>query len=459
MKPLIALATVADSRSDFYSLREPLVSEERQAVGWLCEEFSVLESDPIRSNSELQAFVQTAKQASPAALVVHIPIWGDPIFSLQLANLLSLPVLLLGNDRPDTSSLVGILGAGGALDQAGLAHQRVFEHRSEGGRRQVRAFLRAACALQQLRGQKLGLFGGRSLGIFTTIADPAQWQRLFGVDVEYFDQLEIVQVAENLPQEELDRFLTWFTRRLGSITHSNVFTPPVLEKQMRSYLATKKLIQDYGIDFVGVKCQPELSDGYVTQCVSHMLHNGRLDAGGEKDSVVHACESDADGALSMQILRLISGGMPAGLLDVRWYNPANKTFVLANCGALAASFFATPVDPDGFSSIHMGEHVFGLGGGGALPGVITPQPVTLARLCRKNGEYWMAILPGEVINPGAGELSAVTPAFPKALVKTEAGADFLAVFGSNHIHMVSGNYSEELATFCRLVGIHSQIWQ
>jgi L-fucose/D-arabinose isomerase len=458
MKPVIALATVADSRSDFYSMREPLVEEERLAIRWLCEEFPVLESGPLRSQPELRAFVKTAQQAFSAALIVHIPIWGDPIFTLQLANQLSLPVLLLGNDRPDTSSLVGILGAGGALDQVGIAHRRVFEHTSPGGRSKVRAFVRAAGAIHQLHGQKLGLFGGRSLGIFTTVADPAQLQRLFGVDVEYFDQLEIVQTAESLPQEEVDRHLSWFTKKLGNITFSGGFTPLAMERQMRSYLATQMLIQDNHIDFAGVKCQPELSDGYVTQCVSHMLHNGHLDAGGKKETTVHACESDADGALSMQILRLISGGQPTALLDVRWFNPAKHTWIMANCGAVAASFFATQDDPDGYSSVQMVEHVLGRGGGGAIPGVISPQPVTLARLCRKKGEYWMAIVTGEVVAPDLQELSRVTPAFPKAFVRSNAGEDFLSNFGSNHIHMVSGNFSDELTAFCQLAGIQSQTW-
>jgi len=83
----------------------------------------------------------------------------------------------------------------------------------------------------------------------------------------------------------------------------------------------------------------------------------------------------------------------------------------------------------------------------------------LARLCRKNGDYWMAIVPGEVVQPDSAELERVTPCFPKAFVRSAAGMDFLARFGSNHIHMVSGDLTEELIAFCRLAGIPWQVWR
>jgi L-fucose isomerase-like protein len=92
-------------------------------------------------------------------------------------------------------------------------------------------------------------------------------------------------------------------------------TALAVERQVRSYLATRRLAAEHGFDFVGVKCQPEMSDGYVTQCVAHLLCNGTEDADGAQPILVHACESDLDGALTMQILHLLSGGdgFPGGV--------------------------------------------------------------------------------------------------------------------------------------------------
>ena len=459
MSSQVAVAHFADSRTDFFLRREDLVLEELAALAWLRDEFHLLELDILRSPQGVKDFAGQCLKAGAQSLILHLPIWSDPIFSVRLASHLNLPTLILGNSRPETSSMVGLLGAGGALDQVGLSHSRVFDHDSESSRRQVRAFIRASAARSQLRGQTLGLFGGRSLGILTAEADAAQWQRLFGVNIEMIDQLEIVRLAESLPQAEVDRHKDFLLQRLGRVSFAESFTPPAFERQVRSYLATRCIVEQLGLDFVGVKCQPELSDGYATQCIAHLLFGSVEDANGDKPLIVHACESDADGALTMRLLTLLSDGKPAALLDVRWLNPASGLWTLANCGALPAALGATPEDPVGLSSFSLEPHVFGKGGGGAATGLVPPQPVTLARLCRKNGEYWMAIVSGEVVEPDPADLARITPAFPKAFVRCAAGQDFLASFGSNHIHLVSGDITEELVAFCRLSGIPWKIWK
>jgi L-fucose isomerase len=367
-------------------------------------------------------------------------------------------MLLLGNNRRETSSLVGLLGAGGALDQVGVSHVRIFDHHAEAARRRIIGFARAAFAARALRGQVLGLFGGRSLGMVTATADPAQWQRLFGVDIDPQDQSVIVQRAQSLPPAEVKRHLDWLASRLGGIEFGGIFSPAGLERQVRSYLATRELIRERGYQFVSVKCQPELSDGYASQCVVHMLMNSLTDADGDKPAFVHACEADADGALTMQILHLVSGGRPTALLDVRWLDRSTGTWTLANCGALPAAFAASEADPSGLSGVRMVPHVFGSAGGGALPLVASAGEATLARLCRSAGTYWMAIVSGTLEARSFSDLSGTTAAFPQAFLRATADGEFLETFGSNHLHMVKGRYDEELEAFCRLKGLQWRRW-
>ena len=161
----------------------------------------------------------------------------------------------------------------------------------------------------------------------------------------------------------------------------------------------------------------------------------------------------------MQILHLLSEGSPAALVDIRWFDQESGAWTLANCGAISASFLADDDDPTGLSNVEVIPHVFGTGGGGALTGVVSAGTVTLARLCRRDGEYWMAILTGEVQPAGRETLAKTTSAFPQAIVKASAGLEFASTFGSNHIHMVRGNYIDELEQFCRLAGIPCQVWR
>ena len=457
-RPVVAVATLGETREDVRRQREKLIQEEQQAISWLQGCCEPLESPVISSLAQVRQFAETVRKSDPYALIISLPVWTNPVLSVQVCSLIPLPTILLGNGRPETSSMVGMLGAGGALDQAGVPHVRIFDHRDEGERRRVGAFLRAAQAVKDLRGRTLGLFGGRSLGILTATADPAQVMRIFGVDIEPVDQAAIIERARGLSATDVERHARWLMQRLGDVRFGGSFTPEGLERQVRGYLATVRLAAERGFDFVGVKCQPELSDGYASHCVCHMLMNGSLDADGEKAPMAHACEADVDGALTMQILHLLSGGRPAALLDLRWIDRQSGALTLANCGAMPAAFAADEADQSGLSRVSMVPHSFGRGGGGALPFVAAPQEVTLARLCRRKGEYWMAIMRGEVERRERESLSRTTAEFPQAFVRVVAAREFLAEYGSNHIHMVSGDLREELRQFCALAGIEHKQW-
>ena len=60
----------------------------------------------------------------------------------------------------------------------------------------LRSQIAAVAAARRLRGLTYCLIGGRSLGIDTTVIDPAQWMKQFGIDVDHVDQFELVRRAE-----------------------------------------------------------------------------------------------------------------------------------------------------------------------------------------------------------------------------------------------------------------------
>ena len=457
-EPRIALATITETRERFRKIRTPMVEEEINAISWLKKDAQVLESPPLISVEDVKFFANSIKQFDAHVLVIHIPVWTDPVLSVKLSQMIDRPLVLVGNLRKDTSSMVGLLGSGGALNQVGIKHKRIFNHSDTEGQEAIRNVIRAAFVIKELKGQTMGLFGGRSLGMISAVSDPAQWHRKFGVDIEHIDQMEIVKEAEQISADVVEKYVGWLKSNCMKISFDNLFTEESLARQIRSYLATKTLLKKRNLDFVGVKCQPELADGYTTQCLAHMLCNSTNDADGEKNPVVHACEADMDAALTMQILNLISNGKPVALLDMRWLDVRNGLWTLANCGAFPMDFGATESDKSGLSSVEIAPHIIGKVGACALPMVASPQKVTLARLCRNKGKYWMAIIRGEIQQRNHEDLKKTTAVFPQAYVKTTTGYDFLEKFGSNHCHMVAGDFAADLKVYCELTDIGYQIW-
>ncbi|MCB7059835.1 hypothetical protein LIZ31_17840, partial [Eggerthella lenta] len=82
------------------------------------------------------------------------------------------------------------------------------------------------------------------------------------------------------------------------------------------YLATKDIIAERHLDFGAIKCMPDLTNFRAPQCISTALLNGGYDADGAFEPFPISCEADADGALTMEILKLVSGGMPTMFADV-----------------------------------------------------------------------------------------------------------------------------------------------
>ena len=93
---------------------------------------------------------------------------------------------------------------------------------------------------------------------------------------------------------------------------------------------------------MGVKCQQDMSDHFVLQCLGVALLNNGFDADGQKTPIPTSCECDCDGALTMRILNLCAEEKPSCLLDIKFFDGNDKEFVLANCGSVAPYF----ADPD-----------------------------------------------------------------------------------------------------------------
>ena len=78
------------------------------------------------------------------------------------------------------------------LDQTGKKCIRVSgDYEDEQVQEKVNAFVQGIYVAEGIRRSSYGMIGGRSIGIGTTVADPSQWQSVFGVEFDHCDQYEI----------------------------------------------------------------------------------------------------------------------------------------------------------------------------------------------------------------------------------------------------------------------------
>lgn len=394
--------------------------------------------------------------------IFNYAVWAFPHFSVIASKFAPGPFLLFGNINPKYPGMVGMLAAAGALDQDGTQTHRVWgDVRDPLVLKKVLSFVRAATAKNLLRGQRYGLFGGRSMGMYTAVPNVDLWNKLFGIDIEHIDQLEIIEKSKDVSDERAKHAREWLEKMVKKIHYDGKqLTPEKLQLQIKSYYAVKKMCQELELDFIGIKAQPELTEHFVTMDLTEAIMNDPYDFDGPKEPIVCATEADSDGALTMQILKLISN-QPVLFADVRHYDFDDGFFDLCNSGEHATFFAAKSYDPAvNLAKVELYPESFYFPAGGAsVRHIAAPGEVTLARLTRKNGEYVMTIIKGEFLDFGEekNEKKAANTQieWPHAFAKLKVSVDeFLATYGSNHIHGVYGDYVEELVQFCNLARIH-----
>lgn len=467
-KPIVGMITIGDPREHEWNnvFKDLALDRHEKAI-------QVLKQLPIKLHAfkELPRNIEMIKeqvallrQNKIEIFILHIACWTWPNLATVAVQQMGLPTVLFANRETGSHATVGLLGAGGALNQIGYPHVRIQANYDDADilevlRNKLMPVAIAAHTIAHLKGSVFGLFGGRSLGIDTGTYDPMQWKKMFGIDCEHIDQLEIIRYANYIEEERVEGMLKWLSDHVGGITFGEKFTLDSFKFQIRCYLATKDIIKEKNIHFAAIKCMPDLTNHYTPQCLSAALIPSPFDSEGEKETIAFACEADADAALTMEILKQVSGGMATMFADVSHLDPADGIIYLPNCGAYSAWFAARSNSPEeNLSKIQLKEANRPAGGAITLF-VAAPGPVTLARLTRTSGQYKMYMIKGEMIVPEQERHEAFSKSrgkhqLPMSYIKVDMDFNnFVESFDSNHIVGVGIDCVKEVKAVCKLLNI------
>lgn len=298
--------------------------------------------------------------------------------------------------------------------------------------------------------------------------DPAQWIKQFGIDVDHVDQFELVRRAQaHLAQGgRIDRALEYLKAKVRKIHWTAPdadfrLTEELLRRQLGLYYAMLDLVEEFRYDFCGIKSQRELTEHFATADVAEAFLNDPYRPDGErKPPVVCATEADSDGALTMQIFKLL-GNTPVLFADLRHYHQDLGVWDLCNSGEHATYFAARSFEPEPnlARTEFRPEGFYFPAGGAAVYHIAAPGRVTLARLTRHAGNYVMTIVPAEFVDFGErnDEIAAITQDnWPHAFARFDCDTEtFICHFHCNHIHGIYGDWVRELEIVCEVLGIRA----
>ncbi|GAA2332031.1 L-fucose/L-arabinose isomerase family protein [Saccharopolyspora halophila] len=465
----IGVVSISDGRGHVHARNASFIQSKQDALVASLRAAGhevVVGRELVATNDLAVSVAREVAAADVDVTVLYYAVWSFPHFTMLAADATRSPLVLVASTDPTEPGLVGMLAAGGALDQIGREHARAWGAPDDPElAAAIGVHAKASAAVSSLRGSTFGRFGGRPMGMNTAVANTDQWMRLFGIDVEEIDQYELVLRADKADPAEARKAREWLERNTAGVHYDgDKLTPELLERQIRSYLAIRDIIEERNLDFSGIKAQPELTENFATMDVTEAFLNDPYDWNGPKETHVTATEADMDGALTMQLFKQLSG-TPVLFADVRHYHADRDIWDLCNSGQHATWFAARSDDPaENLAHVNLHPEVFFFPAGGAsVQHIAAPGEMTLGRLTRKSGEYRLQLMLGEFENYDAAtneELVAQsTPEWPHAFARLDApGEVFLSEFGANHIHAIPGDHRAELRAVCDQLGIRLDEW-
>jgi len=342
---------------------------------------------------------------------------------------------------------VGGLVMHGALLEVGIRHKFVYggaDDEETLGR--VASFCRAAHLKNRLNMSTIGSFGGRGMGQTCGAADPSQWMKTFGVDIDTRDTTELIRTAQEISAEELAAVGPRIERLFGSLPEKS----PVNERSVRLYLAIKKLVERYGWDFYTIQSFPGLADDYGATCFAQSMML--------EDGYGTSTLGDFNTALTVWLLTKLSRE-PVYYGDLQHIDKKAKEIKIIGDGACPPSL-AGKLGPAGFAE--HGIPTEGEAGGLSVRLVCKVGQGVLARLGRVDGRFRMVITRCSIFEPPADQLESRQqecgiPFWPHGFVTVHCDVDELLQHWTNEYACLGygEHLYDDLVEFCKLTGIEA----
>jgi L-fucose isomerase-like protein len=342
---------------------------------------------------------------------------------------------------------VGGLVLHGALLEVGIPHRFVYGAADDPKEiDRIVSYCRAAHLKNNLNMATIGALGGRGMGQTCGVADPSQWMRVFGIDIDSRDTTALLRSAQELPATELEALQPRLEKLFGSVPPQTLAN----ERSMRLYLALKGLVEEEGWDFYTIQSFPGLGDDYAATCFaqSMMLEDG------------HGTSTlgDFNTALSVYLLTLLSKE-PVYYGDLQHIDKASREIKIIGDGAVPPSL-AGRLGPAGFAE--HGIPTEGEAGGLSVRLVCKVGEGVLARLGRVCGALEMVITRCSIFEPPQDQLQSRLeecgiPFWPHGFVTAHCDMDALLDSWTNEYACLGygADLYEALVDFCELTGVRA----
>ena len=356
-------------------------------------------------------------------------------------------ILLWTNPGSQGWRPVGGLVMHGALKEAGIRHRFVYggyDDPCEVGK--IVSFCRASHEKNRLNLSTFGAFGGRGMGQTCGVADPSQWMKVFGVDIDSRDTTELIETAKKITPGELQKARSEI---------QPLFSVPLpggemAERSLRLYLALRKIVEREGWEGYTVQSFPGLGDDYSATCFAQSIMLDRRTG--------TSTLSDFNTLMTVKLLTDLSQE-PVYYGDLQHIDKSTNEMKIIGDGACPPSL-AGKAGPAKFAE--HGIPTEGAAGGLSVDLVCKPGEGVLARLGRTDGEFEMIVTRCSISEPSAEKLEqrrleCNIPFWPHAFVTAHCDIDRLLEAWNNEYAVLGygSQLYDDILAFCEVTAIRA----
>lgn len=340
---------------------------------------------------------------------------------------------------------VGGLVMHGGLLEIGVPHRFVYGEADDPETvLKIVSYARAAHLKNSLNLSTLGTFGGRGMGQTCGVADPSQWMRMFGVDIDSRDTSDLIHAAEKVSAKEISDLQPRLEKLFGSAPEKSA----VNERSIRLYLALKKIVEKEKFDFYTIQSFPGLANDYAATCFAQSMML--------EDGYGTSTLGDFNTALTVWLLTKLSKER-VYYGDLQHIDKKKKEIKIIGDGACPPSL-ASKLGPAGFSE--HGIPTEGEAGGMSVKLICKVGEGVLARVGRVNGEFQMVITRASIFEPPKEQIKqrlneCGIPFWPHGFVTAHCDVETMLNSWTNEYACLGygSDLYPALVDFCELTGI------
>jgi len=237
------------------------------------------------------------------------------------------PIVLWALPEPDLkegnglqrNSWCGVNMHSAHLSKLGVRYEYIYGLPGQEVELKLKKIIKIFEVIKKLRKSTIGAIGARVPGYYDSNFDELSLRKSLGIKFEFFDMAQIFSIFDKISDKEVEDT----AKKIYSFKKVNIDN--YIKNSTKFYISIKKIITDYDLSAVSVKCWPDLQNILNIAACSVVSALGDL-------NIPVSCEGDMLGAASMLLMHYFSGDVTS-LVDIADFDFKENNFLIFHCGA------------------------------------------------------------------------------------------------------------------------------